>query len=534
MPLPSPLPDDPRKWDGWRNFSSANPYAVLGFEPGENPDAEAIEAAYRELVLWWQKKLPLRSQPANPLSQLLRPGLDEAPQRLAVAKAELMDPARRLAADAVIAEQQRIHATTEFARYVDFSIHGGRLSRLDHDRLREYGVRLGLDAAGCAAVIEERLDAAGATLDEIPAAVAPSSIPAAPAPATPHADAASEYLRMLALAKVDELRIGPEQKEALLNLGMSLGLDEMVAEELLDQAAYGAAAMTSKLAPPARPQAAPVPTSAAVPRATPPIRPPASSTPSPAPLPARTAPLVNFRSGIGIEMVALEGGEFRMGSDDPSAPPHERPVTRVRLRPFYISKFPVTNAEYEQFDPDHFGRRLPSANGSHPVVLVTYAQAQAFCRWLSSREGKRYRLPTEAEWEFTAKGGDSRPYPWGSTSPRGDLANFADLSSRLKWGDTSVDDGYAQTSPVGSYPRGASPFGVLDLAGNVWEWCVDGYGTYPGGTQADPQGVRGAPKRVMRGGSWRSRFSSLTTTCRGFNPPDSFASDTGFRIVCEA
>ena len=85
MALPVPLPDDPRRWEGWRQYTSPNPYAVLGFEEGEQPDDEAIEAAYRELVQWWQKKLPLRSQPGNPLSQLLRPGLDEAPQRLAVA-----------------------------------------------------------------------------------------------------------------------------------------------------------------------------------------------------------------------------------------------------------------------------------------------------------------------------------------------------------------------------------------------------------------------------------------------------------------
>ena len=157
-----------------------------------------------------------------------------------------------------------------------------------------------------------------------------------------------------------------------------------------------------------------------------------------------------------------------------------------------------------------------------------------FCQWLSTRERKRFRLPTEAEWEFAAKGEDGRTFPWGEATGRGTLANYADANTTFAWRDGTVDDGFAETSPVGAYPAGASPFGIEDLAGNVWEWCLDDYDAYKGGERANPRVVKAGGQRVYRGGSWKSRFASLKATARGFNQLPTYASnDVGFRIVCE-
>ena len=156
-----------------------------------------------------------------------------------------------------------------------------------------------------------------------------------------------------------------------------------------------------------------------------------------------------------------------------------------------------------------------------------------FCQWLSTRERRKYRLPTEAEWEYAAKGTDERRFPWGSFGGRGDLANFADKNTVFAWSDREIDDGYAESSPVGSFPRGASPFGIEELAGNVWEWCSDYFEQYKALPKANPHGPTNGTKRVYRGGSWKSRFASLRTTARNFNVPNYSCNDLGFRVVCE-
>ncbi len=174
-------------------------------------------------------------------------------------------------------------------------------------------------------------------------------------------------------------------------------------------------------------------------------------------------------NSCGVVMMRFPAGEFVMGSDASDAPPNERPLTPVTLGEFYMSRFPVTNLQYEQFDPAHKQKRLKSADGDHPVVYVTSFEAVKYCEWLSQREGKTYRLPTEAEWEHAARGTDGRPYPWGNQDRRGDCANFADASTTFAWRDPLIHDGFAETSPVGSFPKGASFFGIEDMAGNVWE-----------------------------------------------------------------
>jgi formylglycine-generating enzyme required for sulfatase activity len=243
--------------------------------------------------------------------------------------------------------------------------------------------------------------------------------------------------------------------------------------------------------------------------------------------------LRNFVNQIGQQMIVVPSGVFRMGSEAHDAPPNERPITEVTLSHYYISRHPITNAQYEMFEPSHARKRAPGAGDDHPVVYVSSTEAAKFCQWLSAREKRRYRLPTEAEWEYAARGKDGRKYPWGNNEGRPDLANFADCNTEFAWSDRKVNDGFAESSPVGAFPRGASPFGVEDMAGNVWEWCQDYMEAYRGVPKTNPRGPAGGLKRVYRGGSWKSRFHSLRVTTRGSNVPNYACNDLGFRIVCE-
>jgi formylglycine-generating enzyme len=222
-----------------------------------------------------------------------------------------------------------------------------------------------------------------------------------------------------------------------------------------------------------------------------------------------------------------------MGSEAQDAAPNEAPVAPVTVGCFFLSRFPVTNAQFERFDPGHKIKRATWANELHPVVYVSWAEAESYCKWLSKREGKKFRLPTEAEWEYAACGGEERSFPWGDQLLVGHLANFADARTSLVWREPLIDDGFAESSPVGTYPRGASPFGIEDMAGNVHEWCMDWMGPYPGREQTNPRGPASGRQRVYRGGSWRSRALSLRTTARGSNAPEFSSNDVGFRIVCE-
>jgi formylglycine-generating enzyme required for sulfatase activity len=116
---------------------------------------------------------------------------------------------------------------------------------------------------------------------------------------------------------------------------------------------------------------------------------------------------------------------------------------------------------------------------------------------------------------------------------RGDLANFSDARTTFAWRDATINDGYAETAPVGSYPNGASPFSIEDLAGNVWEWCLDFFELYQGKERTNPRSRASIGKRIYRGGSWKSRASSLRASARNFNAPEYSANDVGFRVVCE-
>ena len=582
--LPSPLPDDPRKWDGWNQYSSGNLYERLGLSFDAQPTNEQIEENTRQLLIWWQKKLPLKNQPSNPLAQLLRGGMDVAPRYIAEARAALLDPAQRTKIDAALFDHRRVRSLEEFQKFVDFALTDKVLTADGEANLRKLGQGLGISGGDIAGTIEVSLrrtqSVRESSLPPAPTPAPPPPPPPPPAPAPPRqatrritapitpgdpdkprtrrvrqTTPADDFKRMLQLSGLDEESMSDDRRDTFIDMAENLGLDPGDAEDMVDEYLEAIAdgtlvpsvAATSPLA--AGRVTPSVPPPKVVPKAKPPSTPVIRSSGTPA-AKAPTTPLVpdiealspqeeqrryqDYVNSIGTQMLFVPSAAFTMGNAAPNAPTTEQPPTGVTLSRFYVSRYPVTNGEYEQFDPTHRSRRGAWANEHHPVIYVSYHDAAKFCQWLNNRERKRYRLPTEAEWEHVAKGGeDNRTYPWGEATGRGTLANFADANTTFPWRDPHVNDGHAETSPVGSYPEGASPFGVEDLAGNVYEWCLDFYEPYKGGERTNPRGPQAGSQKVYRGGSWKSRFASLRTTARGFNLPTYASNDVGFRIVCE-
>jgi formylglycine-generating enzyme required for sulfatase activity len=225
-------------------------------------------------------------------------------------------------------------------------------------------------------------------------------------------------------------------------------------------------------------------------------------------------------SALAADMVHIPAGAFTMGSD--TGPEEERPAHRVTLASFKIDLLPVTNAEFAQFlsalgllnsrgerrydDDDNDARihRVAQSSGQwqadagferHPVVEPSWVGARDYCAWL----GKR--LPTEAEWEKAARGKDARPYPWGVELPTPRHGRFA--------------AGYNQTAPVDAFPDGRSPYGVLGMAGNAWQWVSSAYRPYPYRADDGRENLDAGPVRSTRGGGHDSPASLITTTQRG-------------------
>jgi formylglycine-generating enzyme len=194
----------------------------------------------------------------------------------------------------------------------------------------------------------------------------------------------------------------------------------------------------------------------------------------------------------------------------------------------------VTQAQWERV----MGSNPSKYKGAdRPVETVSWNDAIAFCKKLTETErragrlpaGMAYQLPTEAQWEYACRAGARSAYSFGGVS--GELyryANYADRNTDFDWSDKSHDDGFENTSPVGTYP--ANPWGFHDMHGNVWEWCADWYGDYPSGAVRDPVCSAGGSERVWRGGSWNCAANDARCANRlRFDPAFSF-NDLGFRL----
>jgi formylglycine-generating enzyme required for sulfatase activity len=524
------FPDDPRKWDGWSKYRSGNPYERLCLDPRSNPSDEQIQLHCAALLQWWKHKLPLKNQPSNPLAQLLGRGIDESSRYLIQARIELLDPERRQAIDHELSANAREEAFAEFEKFVGFSITNGVLTGEAEANLVEFGQRNGVNDEQMRSCIEEHLQRSGAR--RVASNEVAVTAPAASAAEPPRGDAEQEFDRILRLSSLEMTSATYSVRAVLGKIAENLGIPIERAEDLLDaflDAQELTLANSSKGQSTATGDCDPVlrgrPTTAQ------PRQPVQSACVAPASV--RAALPRAFVNPVGATMMLLRAGEFVMGSDAIDAAPNEQPLTPVRLNDFYMSQFPVTNMQYEQCDPLHRQKRIASAADDHPVVYVSSIDALKFCRWLSERDGKKYRLPTEAEWEYAARGPDGRKYPWGNHSGRRDLANFADATTTFPWRDPNVNDGYPETSPVGAFPRGASFFGLHDMAGNVWEWCLDYLQPLAGAPRQNPRGAPAGAKRVYRGGSWKSRFANLRATARASNAPNYSCNDLGFRVVCE-
>lgn len=222
------------------------------------------------------------------------------------------------------------------------------------------------------------------------------------------------------------------------------------------------------------------------------------------------------------EWVTIPSGEFWMGSE--KGDEVEKPAQRVFVPEFQIARVPVTNAQYALFVADQNvkppsgwpGGQPPKGKENHPVVEVSWYDAQTYCQWLSKKLGRAVRLPTEAEWEKAARGDrDRREYPWGEA-----WKEFRCNSSELGLGDTSS---------VALFRSGASPYGCLDMVGNVWEWC----GTTWRESYSEPadETLESNDLRVVRGGTFDLNHRIACCASRGYSRPGGRFHDIGFRVV---
>jgi formylglycine-generating enzyme required for sulfatase activity len=238
-----------------------------------------------------------------------------------------------------------------------------------------------------------------------------------------------------------------------------------------------------------------------------------------------------------MEMVYVPAGEFQMGSTDQQIDyamqlcsesrddckrrwyEDEQPVHTVVLDAFWLDRTEVTNSQYQRCasagvcDQSTFADDSDFNGDNQPVVAVDRINAQTYCQWAGAR------LPTEAEWEYAARGPEGQVYPWGNAfdASRG---NFS-----------GTGDGYEYTAPVGRFSEGASWVGALDLSGNVWEWVADWHGYYPTERQVNPTGPAWGDRGVLRGGSWKNTSANVRGADRGWSNLSDWFSFYGFRCA---
>jgi formylglycine-generating enzyme required for sulfatase activity len=267
-----------------------------------------------------------------------------------------------------------------------------------------------------------------------------------------------------------------------------------------------------------------------------------------------------IRPADGMAMVYVPPGEFEMGSHredvayarqlcreyggdtaiaacGPAVFANEQPAHTVVLDGFWIDRTEVTNGQYRRCvqagacEPPRqrgsYTRELYYGDGAYddyPVIWVGWQQAADYCAWAGAR------LPSEAEWEYAARGPEERIFPWGNAFD-GKRLNYCDVRCTGGPNDETVDDGYADTAPVGSYPAGTSWCGALDMAGNVREWVADWFARYAPGRQVNPAGPSVGESRIPRGGSWLDTSDDVRSANRGENSPDYTRHKVGFRCA---
>ena len=234
--------------------------------------------------------------------------------------------------------------------------------------------------------------------------------------------------------------------------------------------------------------------------------------------------IVTLAEGIQMVFVRISTGEFLMGTGSSSFLNDEGPQHKVHLNEYWMGKAPVTNTQYLAFvsatgklAPRYWkDGKIPEGKEQHPVTNVTWDDARAFCQWATQQTGETIHLPSEAEWEKAARGPLGRTYPWGEQKPDKDLCNF----------NSNVED----TSPIGNYsPAGDSPYGCVDMAGNVWQWTSSLYQKYPYRAGDGREVETGRKERMLRGGSWSIKDLSVRSAYR-FRSYPSYADDNlGFR-----
>ncbi len=252
-----------------------------------------------------------------------------------------------------------------------------------------------------------------------------------------------------------------------------------------------------------------------------------------------------------MAFVRIAPGEFMMGSleTERGRSRNEAPH-RVRItRSFFLAMHETTVDAYGAFSQATNRPALPTVDdkttwrspgfpqaGTHPVIAVSWNDAVAFCAWLSQKEGRRYRLPTEAEWEYACRAGTKTAYSWGADPDGG--------RGRVNWSDNArasqrrfrrgVDwlDGFPRTSPVGTFPPNA--WGLFDMHGNAWEWCADLFAYHLPADSVDPPGPPTGDSHLVRGGSWAFHPSFARSACRGWHKPDERYTSLGFRVAADA
>jgi formylglycine-generating enzyme required for sulfatase activity len=260
---------------------------------------------------------------------------------------------------------------------------------------------------------------------------------------------------------------------------------------------------------------------------------PAPGGPRPQPLVVKSPPpprpparMIELAPGIGMEFMRVPAGEFVIGSERAE---NEKPAHTLNLPEYLLARTPVTNQQYAIFRQASQYRPIPAhwLNGSyppgmqdHPVVHISWQDANEFCRWLSHKSGAAVRLPGEAAWEKAARGSDGRAYPWGDQKP-----------GRQHCNSGKNENG---TTPVGQYsPLGDSPYGCVDMVGNTWEWVRSAYKPYPYNAQDGREDVNSAQPRVLRGGSWYYTVSEVRCSYRVWDKPENSSAGIGFRCLIE-